>query len=345
MLYYIIPENAETETIEISRTNCINELMSLYADDQLLNKYLNVTFVGEIGIDGGGLTKELFNIFFDKCSGLFFQGKDCLIPYLPLNKRNEQDKFIIIGRILEHMLILTSTIPTKLSRITLTLIGNSNADINSEILLQELMNYVNPYLRKILKKGRKDFSSLTEKEREIIGDFFQSHKFFAKPNSETFSEQLQIIATELLVDIPQKLIDKLRLGVQPEKNPNFWGRCDFTVFLDMQVPTPIKVVNCLVTDPYLSNEENEVLHYLIMYINCLDKDNLLKLIFLITASYQMPNVINIKFNDSVGLSQRPIFSTFTDTLILPKTYANYNELKNDLNICLHTEEVKEYTSY
>ncbi|XP_077282252.1 uncharacterized protein LOC143908460 [Temnothorax americanus] len=340
-----LPENAETATIDISRTNCVNELMSLYADEQLLSKNLSVKFIGEIGIDGGGLTKELFNIFFDKCSSTFFQGEDCLVPYLPLNKRSEQDKFITIGRILEHMLILTNSIPAKLSRITLTLIGKSDANIDPTILLQELMNYVNPYLRKILQKGQRNFSSLTEKEQEVIGDFFQSNKFFAKANSETFSEQLQVIATELLVDIPRKLIDKLRQGVQPEKYPDFWGRCDFTVFLDMQVPTPTKVVNCLVTDPYLTNEENEVLHYLIMYINCLDKDNLLKFIFLVTASYQMPNVINIKFNDFVGLSQRPIFTTCTDTLILPKTYVNYNELKNDLNICLHTEEVKEYTSY
>lgn len=301
-------------------------------------------FIREIEIDGGGLTKELFNIFFDKCSGTFFQGEDCLVPYLQLNKRNEQDKFTIIGRILKHMLILTESIPAKLSRITLMLIGNSDANINSTMLLQELMNYVNPYLRKILKKSQKNFSSLTEKEQEVIGDFFQSNKFFAKPNSETFSEQLQIIATELLIDVPRKLIDKLRQGIQPEKHPDFWKR-DFTVFLDMQVSSLTKIVNCLVTDPYLTNEETEVLHYLIMYINCLDKDDLLKFIFLITASYQMPNVINIKFNDSVGLSQRPIFITCTSTLVLPKTYANYNELKNDLYICLHTEEVKEYTLY
>lgn len=109
--------------------------MNLYTDEQFLSKNLNVKFIGEIGIDGGGLTKELFNIFFDKCSSMFFQGEDCLVPYLPLNKRNEQDKFITIARILEHMLILTDSIPAKLSRITLTLIGNSDADIDSIILL------------------------------------------------------------------------------------------------------------------------------------------------------------------------------------------------------------------
>ncbi|EFN61582.1 hypothetical protein EAG_09825 [Camponotus floridanus] len=37
-------------------------------------------------------------------------------------------------------------------------------------------------------------------------------------------KQLQIIATELLIDVPRKLIEKLRQGIQPEKHPDFWKR-------------------------------------------------------------------------------------------------------------------------
>lgn len=55
----------------------------------------------------------------------------------------------------------------------------------------------------------------------------------------------------------------------------------------------------------------------------------------------MPTSINVKFNDTVGLSQRLIFTTCTNTITLPKTYAHYN----DLNMCLNSEEAKEYTSF
>ncbi|KAL6433617.1 hypothetical protein ACFW04_006600 [Cataglyphis niger] len=168
---------------------------------------------------------------------------------------------------------------------------------------------------KILKKVKKKIF-LTKKERKVIGDFFQSNKFFAKLNSKTFSEQLQVIGTELLVDMSRKLIDKFR-----------------------QVSISTKV-NCLITDPYLMNEETEKV-VLFDYVHQLsDKNNLLKFIFLISASYQKPNIINIKFNDSVGLSQRPIFITY-EYINFAKTYANY-DLKNDLNICLHTEKVRVY---
>lgn len=146
------------------------------------------------------------------------------------------------------------------------------------------------------------------------------------------SEQLKIIATEILIEKSKKLIAKIRQGVSPEKYANFWNNCDFDILLDMQTPTATKIVNCLVNDPHLTNEENDILHYFTMYIHCLDKDKLANLIFLITGSFLMPMLIDIKFNDTIGLSQRPMFNTCTNTITLPKTYANYDDLKNDLNI-------------
>lgn len=268
-----------------------------------------------------------------------------LSSYLELNKLNEIDKFIIIGRILHHMLILTNTIPAKLSKITLMLIANPENIITPDMLFQEISLYVNPFLRKILKKAIKSFMLLTETEIEIIQDFFQTFRFYARPNSEIFSEQLKIIATEVLVEKPKRMIAKIRQGVSPEKYGDFWDNCDFTVLLDMQTPTAKKVVNCLVSDPHLSNEESDVLHYFTMYIHCLDQEKLTKLVFLITGSFLMPNCINVKFNDTIGLSQRPIFNTCTDTITLPKTYESYAALKNDLNTCLSNEEATEYTSY
>lgn len=58
----------------------------------------------------------------------------------------------------------------------------------------------------------------------------------------------------------------------------------------------------------------------------------------------MPLHIDAKFNDTVRLSQRSMFNTCTNTITLPKTYANY-DLKNDLNMCLNSEEAMGYTMY
>lgn len=82
-----LPEGAATVTIEISRNDCLNDLMHIYKNEQTLNERFHVQFLCEIGIDSSGLTKEVLNIFFEKCEGIFFQGEYCLVPYLPLNKK------------------------------------------------------------------------------------------------------------------------------------------------------------------------------------------------------------------------------------------------------------------
>lgn len=340
-----LPENAGVTIINISRNSCFRELMNIYTDDDIVDTELNVKFTDEMGVDGGGLTKEVFNIFFDQCESSFFLGEDCLVPYLPLNRRNEIENFVNIGRILQHMLVLTGTIPSKLSKITLMLIANPDVEVKAEILWEELLLFVNRYLRKILKKGKKNFSSLSDKEVEVVQEFYQIYKFYARPSSQNFNEQVLTIADEVLVETPRRLILKLREGVSPGKYSNFWSNCNFKVLIDMQSPTPTKVVNCLKTEQFLTNDEESILYMFTQYIHCLDNEKLRKLIFVITGSYVMPNSIKVHFNDTVGLSQRPEFSTCSNSITLPRTYANFNELRNDLNACITSEEVCKYSNY
>lgn len=42
--------------------------------------------------------------------------------------------------------------------------------------------------------------------------------------------------------------------------------------------------------------------------------------------------IDIKFNDTMGLSQRLMFNACTNIITLPKC-ANYDDLKNNFNMC------------
>ncbi|KAF5271240.1 hypothetical protein FQR65_LT17681 [Abscondita terminalis] len=138
MLFPSINELSETETIYISRSNCLNDILNIYQNQEILTKLINVVFLDEIGVDGGGLTKEMFNIFFSTCAGIYFHGEDCLVPHLDLNRLNDLNKFVIIGRVLQHMITLTNSVPTKLSKVTLMLISDPQKEIDPEVLITEL---------------------------------------------------------------------------------------------------------------------------------------------------------------------------------------------------------------
>ncbi|KAK4882299.1 hypothetical protein RN001_005618 [Aquatica leii] len=344
LLLPTLSEDAEEYSLQVSRTNCAYEMFNIYTDKSIVTKRLSVIFSNELGVDGGGLTKELFNIFFKEIESKYFRGEDCLVPFLELNKMKEKDNFIIIGRILEHMLLLTGTIPSKFSKVVLMILADPDKSIDEKLLLDELFSYVIPYLRHILKKSIENFNTLNDKETEIIQDFFQSYNFFELPNPHTYKEQLSLIASEIIIESPRRLVDMLRKGISINKY-EFWTKCDFATLLDMQKTTPAKVANCIVSDEDLTQEESRILHYLNMFIRCLSNEDAGLFVFMVTGSFMMPYSINVQFNDLVGLSQRPVFSTCTDTVFLLRSYPSYQDLKNDFNACLQSEDAKIYTSY
>lgn len=114
--------------------------------------------------------------------------------------------------------------------------------------------YVNPYLRKILKKALKNFTSLTEKENETIQDFLRTNRFFYNTKFSDIVRTINNYSHKYfnIIDKPQKLI--LKIWVSPAKYADFWNHCNFDVLLDMQTPTATKIVNCLITDSYLTND-------------------------------------------------------------------------------------------
>lgn len=59
-----LDENSEIFFMQISRESCVHEMLKYYQDASISTKKLMVSFKEELGIDSGGLTKELFNLFF-----------------------------------------------------------------------------------------------------------------------------------------------------------------------------------------------------------------------------------------------------------------------------------------
>lgn len=267
-------------------------------------------------MDGGGLTKELFNVFFSQITDLYFRGEDCLVPFLELSEIHKKDDYVLIGRALMHMMLLTGTAPSRISRVALMLIANRDVDIKEDILVNELINYVNPCLRKIIKRALKGII-ISEREKDVLLSFFQSYRYNSVPNISKLRDQIVIIANDVLVEKPRKFISLMSKGVALEKYTDFWTRCD---------------------------DETDALHYFEMYIQCLSIEDLERLIFLITGSFLMPLIINVKFSDLVGLALRPTFSTCTDTIVLPRSYGSYNDLKIQLNNCIKNNETEVYTA-
>lgn len=125
--------------LQLTESSCVGEVLQLYQDECTIYKKLIVTFKGEQVVDGGGLTKELFNVFFSQITDLYFRGEDCLVPFLQPSEIHKQGDYVLIERVLMHMMLLTGTAPSKISRVALMFIANRNDEIKGYIAYSILL--------------------------------------------------------------------------------------------------------------------------------------------------------------------------------------------------------------
>ncbi|KAF5276323.1 hypothetical protein FQR65_LT16424 [Abscondita terminalis] len=122
----IVEDPVEIITLEVNRETIMAQMLELYKNETLHQKSLKVVFKDEIGLDYGGLTKELFTVFWKQCQIEYFRGENIGVPFLTLSKirKGRAEDFIIIGRILAHTVILTKALPPYLAKTFYLMIGN-----------------------------------------------------------------------------------------------------------------------------------------------------------------------------------------------------------------------------
>lgn len=64
-------ENTGIFNMNITRANCVH-MFKNYTDETIIENNLSVLLKDEMGIYGGGLKKELYNLFFQQVDNLYF---------------------------------------------------------------------------------------------------------------------------------------------------------------------------------------------------------------------------------------------------------------------------------
>ncbi|XP_039598618.1 E3 ubiquitin-protein ligase HUWE1-like [Polypterus senegalus] len=82
--------------IEINRETILNDVQRIYGTTELLNKKLQVCFIGEEGQDLGGLTKDLFSCFWNCAFTEWFKGEDALVPCIPLYRYHKAQEIFTV---------------------------------------------------------------------------------------------------------------------------------------------------------------------------------------------------------------------------------------------------------
>lgn len=134
----ILDDAVEVKTLEINRDSIVPQMLELYKDDELVLKSIKVVFTGEIGLDYGGLSKELFTTFWKECRSEYFRGENAIVPFLSLSKirKGLSNDYIILGRILIHTILITKNLPTQFAKTFYLMLGNVDVKITGLYFLR-----------------------------------------------------------------------------------------------------------------------------------------------------------------------------------------------------------------
>ena len=108
-------EGASSKLLWVERWNLLPALMEMYrTDDGLVDCVLQFRFKDEMGCDYGGLSREVYSLFWKECSMQFFEGNDN--SFVPRHSGISKQEYITLGKIMHHAFLLTGIFPVSLNQ-------------------------------------------------------------------------------------------------------------------------------------------------------------------------------------------------------------------------------------
>ena len=322
----------------VNRKRLFQDVMNLYEDGSFSKEYpIDIEFVGEKGIDLGGVSREMFTMFWEEAYARFFDGSKTLIPVVCSQVDNATCS--LLGKILSHGYLTTGILPDRIAlpSLILILIGHT-VEVPSDIILDSFIDYISDADRMLLKSAlaSKEFSS------EVFGGVLSIvSKYGCRtiPNPSNLKKLILDIAYCEFCVKPAAALNNMHLGVSAYTS--YWSNKspqEVSVLFNLITITPSKVLNKLTS--FCSNQaEQRIFEYLKTAIGNMGYTKLRLLLRFVTgASVCLSDDIDVTYNNLEGFERRPIAHTCSSTLELPTSYSNYGDFYNDIECVLNTAQ-------
>ena len=98
----------------IRRSCAVFDIVNLYRESTIMNECpICIQFVGEIAIDEGGVSREMFSLFWADIICQHFEGSNTVTPLLHAHTHMEQLQ--VMGKILSHGYLVSGFLPVRVS--------------------------------------------------------------------------------------------------------------------------------------------------------------------------------------------------------------------------------------
>ena len=285
----------------------------------------NVEFLGENGVDCGGLCRDMLSAFWESAYCNLFNGKSLLSP--AVHPTCDLGSFPALGRILSHGYLVTRFLPVRIAFPTLaSILMGSSVTIPDSVLLKIFESSISCHEASIVRdalaaKGDKFSSILSSRLISLFGRYGCREV----PTPENLRQNMVKITRYEYQSKPLAGIAAIRSGI-PVEHLALWSQFTVEQLFSLVVAMnadPAKVIDALFSETE-SEVEERVFTYLQQFIVSMNHDMLRRFLRFVTRSSAFTaNEITAIYNNSAGLARCPITYTCTYTLELPISYITY----------------------
>ena len=214
----------------VYRDNLYEDVVDLYREGDIVREYpFKIEFFGELGVDYGGLQRDMFTGFWGKAYSILFEGATLLTPMI--HPQTDMSLFPIIGRILSHGYLASGILPIRIALPTLStmLLGPSSSDsIPKRVLLDTFLDYISASDRDIFRKAL-DYVHCRNKEifpsemKEELMTTLSNFGCRTMPTPSSLTSLIEQVAKYEFVVKPAAGISLIHSGI-PLDHTEFWKR-------------------------------------------------------------------------------------------------------------------------
>jgi len=324
----------------VRRVEIYDDVMAMYKDNfaEIKKEFpFRIKYIDERAVDTGGVARDMFSYFWEKCYLKHCDGEKLLVPAVHPN--TDMEAFSILGNILVHGFMVSGFLPVRLAfPVILYVLCGPQVIISDSILLESLVDYVPTSDCKILEDAFKVTSgSYDDEMRTSLIEILSRLGCTEIPNPRIIKGLLLRVAKHIFQGIPLGLLFTMRAGV-PACYDSFWQQFGVEKLFRLYkaLNASVKSVLKSISEPTAMNAaEDKVFKFLRTYITNMKIEELRRFLRFVTGSSVLTSKeITIIFNNLTGAGRRPLAHTCDCVLELSRSYTSYPEFEHELGVYL-----------
>ena len=330
----------------IKRQDVYAGVLKLYqtSQEEILEEYpFRIRFEGELAVDVGGVSRDMFSAFFEEAYRKLFEGALLVTP--AVHPGMDYSLLPLLGCIISHAYLVSGILPVRIAFPCLATILVSQCELPEEVLLTTMINSLSIHDTSVFRQALVEVrDKLPSFSAEILSGLIHALSFYGcreVPRPETLKRILLQISNFEFRMKPASALASIHSGI-PTKHLPFWEKMAvgelYSIYSTLSVSRG-KVLKMFEGCTTANPTEERILSYLKLYVGSMHLDELRAFLRFVTGSCVCTaRRIIVAFNRLDGLARRPIAHTCNYTLELPTTYSTFSDFSSEFQLVLKDDD-------